>query len=51
MGRQVGALGLCTEIAQKALVYNLVVVGFVDAVYLHSLGIVDEIEEGRKGVA
>ena len=51
VGRQVGALGLGAEIAQEALFDDLAVVVPVDAVHLHRVRLVDEIEQGRKRLA
>src|SRR5258707_15401070 len=51
MWRHVRALGHVTHVAQIAVVHDLPVIRFRDAVDLHRLGVVDQIEQRRECVA
>jgi len=51
MGRNVGAFGQITEIAEIALVDNFSIVGYGDAVHFHGLALVHQIEQGRERIA
>ena len=44
VGWQIGALGLCAQVAQKALIDNFAIVGLVYAVHLEGVGLVNQVE-------
>jgi len=49
--RHVGAFGHIAEVTEIALLHNLVIIGFGDAVHLHGGGFVDQVEQGGEAVA
>ena len=49
--RNVRTFGQVTEVAKVAMVHDLPVILLVDAVDLHGLGFVDQVEQGRKSIA
>ena len=46
--RHVGTLGHITQVAEIAVVYDLVVICLVDTVHLHGLRLIDQVEQGGK---
>ncbi len=51
MGRYIGALGLVAQVAQVALLDDAAIVGLVHTVHFQRFRLVDQIEQGREGVA
>ena len=47
----VGAFGHVAHVAQITLVYHLPVILLVDTVDFHGLTFVDQVEQGREGIA
>jgi hypothetical protein len=51
VGRDVRAFGHVAQVAEITVIHDLPVVLFGDAVHLHGIGFVDQIEQGGKGLA
>ena len=51
MGGHIGTLGFGAQVAEEALLYDLVVVSFIDAVDLKGIRFVDKFEQRWKLVA
>ena len=51
VGRHVGALGQEAQVAEITLIHDLGVVGPIDTVDLEGLGFINQVKQGREGVA
>ena len=51
MWRHIGTLGHIAQVTQVALVHDLAEVSLGDTVDLHRVGLVHEVEQGRKCIA
>jgi hypothetical protein len=50
MWRYIRALGHVAKVTEVALIYNVLIVGFVYTIDLHGFGFIHEVEKGWKSV-
>ncbi len=51
MRRYVGTLAHVTHVAEIALVHDLLVIGFIDAIHFHGVGFIHQVEQGWECLA